>query len=78
MKHRELATALFGVIVALLGFMWFLQGAGIIQMCPMLCIMDCECIKGGSQLWEAVGAIAFIIGIIIAGISMRSHRYPLQ
>ena len=76
MKQRKLAAALVGVIVALLGLLWFLQGAGIIQICPMLCIMDCECLTSGSQFWEAAGSIAFIIGTIIVGISVRRYGTP--
>lgn len=70
-KRKQLMAVLAGVIVALLGFLWFLQGAGIIQVCPVLCFMDCECVTGGSLFWEVAGAIAFIIGIVIIGLSVR-------
>jgi hypothetical protein len=68
-KRKQLAAGLVGVIVALLGLLWFLQGTGILLLCPVLCFVDCECVMGGSLFWEAVGAIAFIIGIIIVGVS---------
>ena len=78
MEHetKKLAAALVGIIVALLGLVWFLQGAGILHLCPVLCVMDCECVTSGSQFWEAAGAIAFIIGIIIVGVSVRRVRTP--
>jgi hypothetical protein len=76
MKRKQLMAALVGIIVALLGLLWFLQGAGIIRMCPVLCVMDCECITGGSLFWEATGAIAFIIGIVIIGLSVRRVGKP--
>jgi ubiquinone/menaquinone biosynthesis C-methylase UbiE len=65
MKRRQLAAPLIGVIIALLGLLWFLQGAAIVRMCPVLCFVDCECVLGGSTFWEVVGAIAFIVGIIL-------------
>lgn len=76
MKRKQLMAALVGAIAVLLGLLWFLQGAGIIQMCPVLCFMDCACIKGGSLFWEAAGAIAFIIGIVIIGLSVRRVGNP--
>ena len=76
MKRKQLAAALVGVIVALLGLLWFLQGAGILRLCPVLCVMDCECLMSGSQFWEAAGAIVFIIGIMIVGVSVRRVGTP--
>lgn len=76
MKRKQLAAALVGVIVALLGLLWLLQGAAILQLCPVLCVMDCECVTSGSQFWEATGAIAFIIGIMIVGVSVRRVGTP--
>jgi hypothetical protein len=40
-------------------------------MCPVFCVTDCECLTSGSPFWEATGAIVFIIGIIIIGVSVR-------
>jgi len=54
-----------GIILLLLGLLWFIQGIGIIKMCPILCFADCECITGGSLSWTVIGAIAFIVGILI-------------
>jgi len=74
MKLKRLAAAVVGVIALFLGLLWFLQGAGILELCPVLCFADCECITGGSQFWEAAGAITFIAGILIVGVSMRRGR----
>ncbi|VVB62840.1 Uncharacterised protein [uncultured archaeon] len=65
MKLKQIAILIVGVISALLGFLWFLQGVGVLRQCPILCFADCECITGGSLLWEVIGAAAFIIGIAI-------------
>lgn len=76
MKRKQLTVALVGVITTLLGLLWLLQGAGILRVCPVLCFVDCECITGGSEFWEAAGAIAFIVGIMIVGISVRHVGTP--
>ena len=76
MKRKQLAAALVGVIVALLGLLWFLQDAGILRLCPVLCVMDCECLMSGSQFWEATGAIVTIVGILIVGVSVRRVGTP--
>lgn len=76
MKRKQIAAGVLGIIVALLGLLWFLQGAGILRLCPVLCFVDCACVMGRSPFWEAVGAIAFIVGIIIVGVSLRPLRRP--
>ena len=74
MKRKFLVTALVGIIVTLLGLLWFLQGTGFLELCPVLCFADCDCIRGGSPFWEAAGAITFIIGLVIIGISVWAGR----
>ena len=76
MKRGQLVVGLVGVIMALLGLLWFLQGAAILRLCPVLCIIDCECITSGSQFWEAVGGVVFIAGIMIVGVSVRRAGTP--
>ena len=71
---KKFVGAFVGVIVTLLGLLWFLQGADIFHLYPILCFSNCEVITGGSQIWEATGAIAFIIGIIIIGVSLRGIK----
>jgi len=60
----KLVIVLIGIILVFLGLLWFLQGTGLIQLCPILCFADCTCIKSGSQFWEIVGGITFVIGIV--------------
>jgi hypothetical protein len=62
-NSKEFVMIVVGIIAILLGSLWFLQGAAIIQVCPILCFADCQCITGGSLLWEIVGLIAFFIGV---------------
>jgi len=74
MKPIRIAGTISGVIVALLGLLWLLQGAGLLRLCPILCFADCECVTGGSLFWAIVGAITFIIGAIVAGLSVLRLR----
>jgi hypothetical protein len=63
MDLKRMAKLCLGIIAVFLGLLWFLQGAGILRLCPILCFMDCECVMGGSVFWEAAGVIVFIIGV---------------
>jgi hypothetical protein len=65
------ATTIIGIILAFFGLLWFLQGIAILNLCPVLCFADCECITGGSLLWEIAGAITLIIGIAIVYLSLK-------
>jgi len=68
---KNFAITLIGLILAALGLLWFLQGIAILNMCPVLCFADCECLTGGSLFWEVVGGITLIIGIAIVYISLK-------
>jgi len=74
MRPIRIAGTVVGVIVALLGLLWLLQGAGLLRLCPILCFADCECVTGGSLFWAITGAITLIIGAIVAGLSARRGR----
>ncbi|VVB99278.1 Uncharacterised protein [uncultured archaeon] len=62
MDLKRIALLIFGAALALLGALWFMQGAAIIQVCPILCFADCECVSGGSLFWGAAGIVAFTAG----------------
>ena len=67
MKIKRIVFLLIGVIATLLGLLWFLQGADIVHLKPLLCFANCEPITGESLQWQIIGAIAFIVGILIIG-----------
>lgn len=71
MKPIQVVGVLVGAFIALLGLLWLLQGAALIQMRPILCVANCEPIVGRSPLWASAGVVAFIIGIGIACLSAR-------
>lgn len=53
-----------GVIAALLGLVWMLQGIGILPGSVM----------SGSQFWAVAGAVTFLIGLAIAGAGFRTKK----
>jgi len=74
MNGKQIAGGLIGAFIAFLGLLWSLQGIGILQIRPILCVADCDEIVGGSPSWAVAGVITFIIGIIIFSMSVRRFR----
>ncbi len=68
------AGSVAGVVLCVLGALWFLPGAALIEVCPILCFAECECVSGGSAVWEAAGAVVFLIGI--AALAFSGIRAP--
>jgi hypothetical protein len=66
MKRKSLIATLIGVIIALFGFVWFLQGIGIIP----------GSIMSGSQFWEMAGAVTVIVGIACVALGVRGLSSP--
>lgn len=76
MRPKRILILLVGVIATLLGILWFLQGTGILRLCPVLCFADCECVTGGSTFWLVAGGITFVIGAVMASMGARKIRSP--
>ena len=69
-------TILFiGVISALLGGLWLLQGLGVVHVRPILCFADCTAIQGASSVWATIGFLLLAAGII-AIFSSRRPQAP--
>lgn len=66
MNPKAIVLAILGVLVALLGTLWLVQGLGLIEIRPILCFADCEPITGESLQWTIIGAIALFVGVAIA------------
>jgi len=60
MKRR--VFSIVGAVIAFFGLVWFLQGASILPGSVMT----------GSQFWEIVGILAFIVGTVIAAYCLNS------
>ncbi len=61
----KLAAMIFGVISALLGGLWLLQGLGTVRLQPILCFADCAAIQGPSLTWAVIGAFALAVGGLV-------------
>ncbi len=54
-----------------LGTLWLLQGLDIIHIKPILCFADCDVMSGKSSLWQVVGTITLIIGLVVVYINIK-------
>ena len=61
MNRGFVVTLSIGVIVALFGLIWALQGFGVLQGSPM----------SNTTTWSIIGPITVVIGIVISVFSWR-------
>jgi hypothetical protein len=59
---KKLIYFFTGLVAALLGGLWLLQGLGIVHLRPVFCFADCVPIQGSSATWTVIGA-----GFLAAG-----------
>ena len=63
MRRRVLAIPI-GIIIFLMGFVWFLQG---IEVLP-------GSIMSGSEFWAIAGGLAVIVGLVLIGIGATGKK----
>lgn len=65
-----------GVAGILLGGLWLLQGLGLVQVRPILCVADCETVQGPSLGWVLAGAAVALCGVlgVVRGFGGRRGR----
>ncbi|MGH3634450.1 hypothetical protein [Mycobacterium sp.] len=61
MRRTFVVTLAVGLIVALFGLIWALQGFGVLGGSPM----------SNTTTWSVIGPITVVIGIVIAVLSWR-------
>jgi hypothetical protein len=61
MRRASVVTFALGLIVALFGLIWALQGFGVLGGSPM----------SNTRTWSIIGPITALIGIVIAVFSWR-------
>jgi hypothetical protein len=60
-----------GVISALLGGLWLLQGLGLVHVRPILCFANCEPLQGASAVWAIAGFVVLTAGVAVAFFVLR-------
>jgi hypothetical protein len=70
----KLLLVIVGLVVALLGGLWLVQGLGMVQIRPILCVANCEVLQGPSTTWTLVGLAALLIGAALIYIALRRRR----
>lgn len=77
MSWRNITLLLAGVVLTGLGGLWFLQGADVVHIRPILCAAECKPVTGGSAAWMIAGLIALLVGLAgIATGARHLHRAP--
>ncbi len=65
---------LLGTSIVCLGILWFVQGLGIVQIEPLLCVSNCEPISDPSMTWTVVGVVTTVLGIVLVRFGFRHRR----
>lgn len=65
-----------GMISALLGGLWLLQGLGVVKVRPILCFADCAPIQGPSLTWAIIGFLVVTGGVLAIGYSIKRRNRP--
>ncbi|HEX3815452.1 MAG TPA: hypothetical protein VHX59_21665 [Mycobacteriales bacterium] len=61
---RKPGLVIVGVVVALLGLLFTLQGTGVIKGSSM----------SGTTFWAVAGPVIIVIGLVVAGSGLTSRR----
>ena len=62
------------VLFALLGTLWFLQGADLIHLNPIACIANCTPVEGMSIAWLLVGLTTVALSLFVTTHCVRYLR----
>ena len=68
---KKIALLVLGVIIALLGGLWLVQGLGLVRIKPILCVAECEPIQGASLTWVLVGFLMVAAGALAIFYALR-------
>lgn len=59
----KVLALILGVIAALLGGLWLVQGLGLVRIDPVACVGDCTPLEGPSLQWTVIGALVLAAGL---------------
>lgn len=70
----RIVALISGALAVALGGLWLLQGLGIVQIDPVMCVGECEPLEGPSPVWAIAGAIVVAVGgaAVFWGIKRRA------
>lgn len=51
-------------MAVLLGGLWLVQGLGLVEIRPILCVAECEPIAGPSPTWAILGFLMVTAGAV--------------
>jgi hypothetical protein len=74
MDGRKVTSGVLGVVSIFLGLLWFLQGADLIHIRPILCVADCRPLEGRSIGWMMAGALFLVLGLTAIRVGLRRRR----
>jgi LPXTG-motif cell wall-anchored protein len=60
---------IIGVLIGLMGLVWFLQGINILQGSSLM---------SGQSQWAVIGAIALVVGVGLVFFANRRKNTPVQ
>ncbi|MCC6981865.1 MAG: hypothetical protein IT535_01210 [Bauldia sp.] len=67
----RILVLIVGVLAALLGGLWLLQGLGLVRIAPILCVADCAPLEGPSAPWAIAGFVLLGLGLFAIIRSLR-------
>jgi uncharacterized membrane protein (Fun14 family) len=67
----KIIALVIGVLAALLGGLWLLQGLGVVHIEPVACVAECETLEGPSMQWAVIGAIVVAAGLAAVFYGLR-------
>jgi hypothetical protein len=65
----KIALNIIGVLIGLMGLVWFLQGINVLQGSSLM---------SGQSQWAVIGAIALVIGVGLVVFANRRKASPPQ
>lgn len=64
-KIARMLLVVLGIILVLLGGLWFVQGTGLVTIEPIWCVAECETVIGPNLSWVVMGIIAVAGGLFL-------------
>jgi hypothetical protein len=70
----KIVAAIAGVVLALLGLLWLLQGLGLVTIPPVLCVAECAPLTGPSTQWAIIGPVVLVVGCLALAFAFRRRK----